>query len=154
EPAAIVGILHPRDASELRRAVRIGATSQGAMAIRAWRMGELGFGELIAFFLHCLVKRPVKRWLESGKAPRRLIGSELFGVITSPGGYWRGRARPRAGPGPTRARAIDRARAPGEAPEPTAPANEAPARPAAPGAAPILVVRTQYPHWGRYSGMN
>ncbi len=156
EPAAIVTIVHPRDDAELRRVVRIGASSHGAMAIRAWRSGELGFRELMWFFLHCLVKRPIRRWLEPSKAPRRLIGSELLGVLTSPAGYWKRRARlpvrtlaPAVRSGaPVAGIAPAEASGPGE----SAGLDSTPRR--VPGAATILVVRTRYAHWGRYSGFN
>jgi glycosyltransferase involved in cell wall biosynthesis len=152
EPSSIVGLFHPQGQTELQRAVRAGAESHGAMAIDAWRSGALGFGELVSFFLRdWMVRRVVRRIRMPGLARRRLAAGQLVGLLASPAGYWR-RSRARRPP-PASVAAAD-AISSTALPESIRPAPAPPPPVVAPGATPILVVRTKYPHWGRYSGMN
>ncbi len=156
QPGAITWLTHERSDAALPRRLYENGRDYGVYLLTCWRTGTCGAWTLLRFAAKdWLYGRIVKRFIRPHGIPRRLILDELRGALASPAAFLYGRARGRQVEGilpPEAIPAEPAAHAPRpiqRRPTPTI----APGEPL-PGSTPIRIVRTWYPHWGHYAGMN
>jgi glycosyltransferase involved in cell wall biosynthesis len=156
QPGAIVWLAHKRSDYFLRRWLYDNGRYYGAYLLTCSRNRTVSRTSILRFFLQdWLFKHLLRRMLKPHGIRRSLVFQELRGTLLSPVTYRKGRAFASEVGG------LQPQRPPGaENPlGPPPPFCKLPARAEGgisgqPGAVPIRVIRTWYPHWGRYAGIN
>ena len=157
EPAALTWYTPRRDPETVRAQVFDQGRAFGLYLLMCFRKRTVGRFSLLSFVLRDWGwKRIARRLRRPGKATRFLVLAELAGALVSPVTLWSGRKRfgylvadlatqsaAEAGPAPVHQLTPAHA-----APPPRPQTDEVGTR------ATIRIVRTWYPHWGQYSGIN
>jgi glycosyltransferase involved in cell wall biosynthesis/GT2 family glycosyltransferase len=154
EPSALVWFTPKRDELSVNRLAFEQGRALGIYLLRCLRHHTVKRSSLIHFIVHeWMVRRYFKRILKPGKATRRLVLSELSGALTSPLAYAR-----RCSSVQSRSPLHDKI------PQDLPVGHEVAAhqKPDAsekpldrfPNTMAVQIVRTWYPHWGKYSGIN
>lgn len=153
EPSALVWFTPKRDDLSLNRLVFEHGRSFGLYLLRCFRNRTVKRSSLIRFVVReWTAKWFWKRLLRPGKATRRLVLRELSGALTSPLAY-------------VRRFSSVQSRSPLAKSTPSFPVGHEVAshlKPSTPEKASrrlpntiaIQIIRTWYPHWGQYSGIN
>ena len=157
EPAALTWYTPRRDPETVRAQVFDQGRAFGLYLLMCFRKRTVGRFSLLSFVLRDWGwKRIARRLRRPGKATRFLVLAELAGALVSPVTLWSGRKRfgylvadlatqSAAETGPAPVHQLTPAHA---APPPRPQTDEVGTR------ATIRIVRTWYPHWGQYSGIN
>ena len=157
EPAALTWYTPRRDLETVRAQVFDQGRAFGLYLLMCFRKRTVGRLSLLSFVLRDWGWKWIARRLRRpGKATRFLILTELAGALVSPLTLWSGWKRfgylaadlaaqsaAETGPAPVRQLVPPHA-----APPPRTQTDEVDTR------ATIRIVRTWYPHWGQYSGIN
>ena len=157
EPAALTWYMPRRDLETVRAQVFDQGRAFGLYLLMCFRKRTVGRLSLLRFVLRDWGWKWIAlRLRRPGKATRFLVLAELAGALVSPMTLWNGRKRfghlaadiagqaaAETGPAPVRQLA-----SPHAAPPPRPQTDEVGTR------ATIRIVRTWYPHWGQYSGIN
>jgi glycosyltransferase involved in cell wall biosynthesis len=157
EPAALTWYMPRRDLETVRAQVFDQGRAFGLYLLMCFRKRTVGRLSLLRFVLRDWGWKWIARRLRRpGKATRFVVLAELAGALVSPMTLWNGRKRfghlaadiagqaaAETGPPPVRQLA-----SPHAAPPPRPQTDEVGTR------ATIRIVRTWYPHWGQYSGIN
>jgi glycosyltransferase involved in cell wall biosynthesis len=158
EPSALTWHRPPRNPDSVRKVAYERGKSVGFYIFMCYRKRTIGRRALIRFSSHDWAwRRIAKPLLKPGTTSRSLVIAELAGAVASPFTFWR--SRKRFGKLAAEANAtsltlkqpVNTRRFQPPEPEPVAPAYDM-------GETPILgrikIVRTWYPHWGAFSGIN
>jgi glycosyltransferase involved in cell wall biosynthesis len=157
EPAALTWYMPRRDLETVRAQVFDQGRAFGLYLLMCFRKRTVGRLSLLRFVLRDWGWKWIAlRLRRPGKATRFLVLAELAGALVSPMTLWNGRKRfghlaadiagqaaAETGPPP-----VLQLASPHAAPPPRPQTDEVGTR------ATIRIVRTWYPHWGQYSGIN
>jgi len=159
EPDALVWLTHDRDDKSLRRWLYNDGRSYGIYLLSCFRNRTVNRLDILKVVVrNWLFQRLMKRLYSPGGTPRHLVALELIGALISPLAYVTGRiasARTQSALSPTAQDLPDREKPAArdlldrEKPETITRSDRA-----RPDAIRIRLIRTRYPHWGQYSGMN
>lgn len=157
EPAALAWHRPKRDPDSARRTAYERGKSTGLYTLMCFRKRTVRRNALVRFVLHDWAWRRIfKRLLRPGQTPRSLVIAELAGALASPATFMKARKMFGNLAAAAHARSIaahqsKRTRLP-KLREGEIAAADTDAE--APNLGRIKIVRTWYPHWGTYSGIN
>ncbi len=154
EPSALVWFTPKRDDLSVNRLVFEHGRSFGLYLLRCLRNRTVKRSSLIRFVVReWMTHRFCKRLLQPGKGTRRLVLRELSGALTSPLAYAR-----RFSSVQSRSTLLEKSiqHLPVGHEEASHPKPSSPEKPSdrLPNTIAVQIVRTWYPHWGKYSGIN
>jgi glycosyltransferase involved in cell wall biosynthesis/GT2 family glycosyltransferase len=158
EPTALTWRRPPRDSESVRKIAYERGTSVGFYMFMCYRKGTVGFRALMCFGFHDWAwRRIAKPLLKPRTASRSLVIAELVGAVVSPLRFWRARKRFGKLAAEANTKSL-RYQQPvnKRLPEPRETGAVVPEPDTAGGTVlgRVKVVRTWYPHWGAYSGIN
>ncbi len=156
QPEAIVWLTHQRGDSSLRRRLYDYGRYYGAYLLTCSRNRTFNRSTILKFFLHrWLYKHLLRRLFKPHGVVRSLLFRQLLGTLSSPLTYLRGLALAGqvGGLPPQRPNPTENQSAPAPPPRQLSDRTVAVGN-RQPGAIPIRLLRTWYPHWGRYAGIN
>lgn len=154
EPSALVWFTPKRDDLSLNRLVFEHGRSFGLYLLRRLRHRTVKRSFLIRFFVQeWMARQFFKRLLRPGKASRRLVLRELSGALTSPLAYAR-----RVSSVQSRLPLLDKSPqyipVGHEVASHLKPSTSEKPSDRLPNTIAVQIIRTWYPHWGKYSGIN
>jgi len=154
EPSAFVWFTPKRDDLSLNRLVSEHGRSFGLYLLRCFRNRTVKRSSLIRFVVReWLAQWFWKRLLRPGKGTRRLVLRELSGALTSPLAYVRrySSVKSQSSPLVKRTPSVPVGHDVTSHLKPSTPEK---ASRRLPNTIAVQIIRTWYPHWGQYSGIN